>query len=212
METSHLNEIISKMTSEEKLVYESILKFQEETTVILNNAKGEFALSHTKKALLEIKKQLNNLFENVISRDVYNTKLVLIDDSYFLNDVPYTGIAYQVFKGQTEEYYSELEEARKNNTLNYSIVAFKFNEGYYNYQIPDGLIKYVEDADKYYFYKGEDLVVFNIGCEEPYAILVNKHKTMLKVYNEALSVVSYFINSENKIPERMLGKFKICFI
>jgi hypothetical protein len=206
-----ISKIESIMTEEEQYLYESLKRNEYTYNAIMTNMKNssnEDLSGICYKMSCDVKDRQKELLSIVEQRISLESRLIFSEQNLWCKDgIEYTGIAYEINKNGMIEFYTDKSEAiARNRKMEQGVTAYKIIEGDAMYAIPNSVLEYVKE-DKTWKYNigwGETLV-FNIGSNFPFAIVINESGDLVYTYVDTMFEVSQLIKDLYPKPVEILG-------
>lgn len=201
--TLEISQIESIMTEEEKHLYESLRiderMYRDAKTYSSNEELAEIC----RKMVCDIKDRIQELLALVEQRISPKSRLLYRENFLLKDNEHYNGIAYRIVRNGYQEFYTELSDAQARLQHESKISAWKITDGDGQVYIPENVLKYVMEDKTYKCSIGtEETLVFNIGSDSPYALVLDYHDNVIDTLSYPISEVSE-LSIEN--PVEVLG-------
>jgi hypothetical protein len=197
-----ISQIESIMTEEEKSLYDSLRMNRETYSCIKINSSDDNLEEICRKLLYDMKDRELELLSIVEQRISLKSRLHYrrrdADESVWFNDnEPHTGIAYKIVKNGTIEFYTELSDAQVRLKSEMGITPYKIVDGCEISYIPECMLKYVRENKTYKYSIGDgETLVFNIGSDRPYALVLDYAYEVIYSLSDPIFEVSQYVFGE----------------
>jgi hypothetical protein len=203
-----ISQIESIMTEEEKFLY-TMLVGQRQVFYGLQRA---FIDDDVRGICEEAAKDLDVKYQKILTlvaqRISLKSKLTFckLTNHWCKYGVGYTGIAYQFHKNGMIEFYTDKSEAISRQKTEEGIIAYKMIEGDEMYVIPNSVLEYVKEDKTYKLDIGlKETLMFNLGRDNPFAIVINESGDLVYTYTDIMFEVSQFIKDSYPKPVEISG-------
>lgn len=201
--TSEVYQIKNIMTDEERNLYELLGANSYSYSAAMTNSSDKDLAEISNEMVRDIKDRMQELLALVERRISLKSRLLYREGLLFKDNEHYNDVAYRIVRNEFEEFYTELSDAQARLQDESKISAWKIINGDAQVHIPENVLKYVmEDRTWKYSINDEETLVFNIGSDSPYALVLDYHGDVI----DTLAFPIYEVNEfsiEN--PIEVLG-------